>query len=312
MKNHLLKLIIFLSVFIEFLLWSICHSDDLQIIPLKHLFYLEACFTMPSDVVVGKANKIYVLDGVNHQVKVFGKGGRFLYSFGKKGNKKGEFFYPLGLGVDKDGLIYVADSGNMRVQAFDPAGDYINHFVLEKRIGRCIPDPTDVAIDSIKKRLYVVDNHNHEILVYSSYDKRFLSYFGTKGEKEGCFHFPFFLTTEEKGNVYVVDVLNARFQIFSPLGRLISAGGVFGVEPGQFYRPKGIAIDGKKRIFVTDSYLGTIQIFNDNGQFKGIAGDNSGNILHLNHPMGLFIDDEDRLLVVEMTANKVSVFKIFD
>ena len=52
------------------------------------------------------------------QVSMFTLQGDFLYSFGSKGNGKGEFFNPRGINVDKNGTIYVSDHDNDRIQVF--------------------------------------------------------------------------------------------------------------------------------------------------------------------------------------------------
>jgi len=82
-----------------------------KITPLKHLFDIEHGFLQPSDVAIGKDLRIYVLDGVNSQVKVFSENGSFLFSFGSKGNAQGQFESPLGLANDSTGRIFVADTG---------------------------------------------------------------------------------------------------------------------------------------------------------------------------------------------------------
>jgi hypothetical protein len=60
-----------------------------KITPLRHLFDLEHGFLQPSDVAVGMNHRIYVLDGVNNQVKVFDEKGAFLFSFRQQGCGKG-------------------------------------------------------------------------------------------------------------------------------------------------------------------------------------------------------------------------------
>ena len=62
---------------------------------------------------------IYVSErGSAHCVSVFTKKGEFIISFGKKGNKKGEFDFPSGLAMDNNGVLYVCDNGNSRIQLF--------------------------------------------------------------------------------------------------------------------------------------------------------------------------------------------------
>jgi len=119
-------------------------------------------------VAVGIQNRIYVLDGVHGQVKVFNAQGTLIFSFGSKGQEKTQLKSALGLDVDAQGNVYVADPGNQRVQIFDCEGRWINTFDLPKRTASKPPDPSDIAVNSDFNRCYVVDNDNHRVLMYDT------------------------------------------------------------------------------------------------------------------------------------------------
>ncbi len=61
---------------------------------------------------------VYVSSHRNSIVRVYNPGGHLLASFGQPGVRVGEFAAPEGLWVDSDNRLYVADSGNGRVQMF--------------------------------------------------------------------------------------------------------------------------------------------------------------------------------------------------
>ena len=231
------------------------------------LLTIQADFTQPSDLVVGNNQRIYILDGVNNKVKVYTTGGDYLFSFGETGTGQGEFNFPLGIGRDSVDRIYVADSGNHRVQIFSPDGTYVSQFTTEvdqNAIKRS--DPTDVAVNSMLKRCYVVDNANHCLILYDLEKMVPLGTQGTMGMEKKEFRFPFLLDIDNEGNLYVVEVINTRVKVLDPEGNYITNIGDWGVEPGHFYRPKGLAIDPHNRVFVSDSYLGVIQVFDHEGQ----------------------------------------------
>ncbi len=52
----------------------------------------------------------------------------FLSQFGSLGSGNGQFRYPVGIAFDSTGNIYIADSGNNRVQKFDSNGVYVSQF----------------------------------------------------------------------------------------------------------------------------------------------------------------------------------------
>ena len=63
--------------------------------------------SFPSGIAIDSDDVVYIADYYNHCVSVFTSKSAFLTSFGTKGNQKGQFIYPFGIAVDKDGFIYV-------------------------------------------------------------------------------------------------------------------------------------------------------------------------------------------------------------
>ena len=61
---------------------------------------------------------VYVASSDGHCVSVFTTEGEYVTSFGKYGSGEGDFRYPWGMCVDKDGYVYVCDTANQRVQIF--------------------------------------------------------------------------------------------------------------------------------------------------------------------------------------------------
>ncbi|MCK5185901.1 MAG: NHL repeat-containing protein [Deltaproteobacteria bacterium] len=288
------------------------HANAYQITPVRHLFDIEHGFLQPSDVAVGKDHRIYILDGVNHQVKVFSETGTFLFYFGGKGSAKGLFKYPLGITTDTQGQVYIADTGNRRVQLFTSHGKFISHFTITSDTKEKPSDPVDVAVDEKRRRLYVVDNDNHHILVYSLDGFSLLGRWGSEGEGRQELRHPFFITVGKDTSVFVVDVLNTRVQVWSPQGEAVSSIGDWGVDLGQLYRPKGVCVDKDNNVYVSDSYLGVIQVFNRYGHFKSVLGIEEGDVMKWKTPVGITIDDRQRLYVVEMLSNRVRVYDIFN
>lgn len=283
-----------------------------QVTPLRHLFDIQHNFLQPSDVAVGKEHRIYVLDGVNHLVKVFDQTGAFLFHFGGKGSAEGLFSYPLGIATDSKGRVYVADTGNRRGQVFTPAGNVLSLLSITSAAKEKPGDPVDLALDEKRKRLYVVDNDNHQILVYSLDDFSLQSRWGSEGEGQQNLRYPFFIAVGKDTSVFVVDVLNTRVQVWSPQGEVVSTIGDWGVDLGQLYRPKGVCTDKDNRVYVSDSYLGVIQVFNRYGNFKSILGTEAGEVMRWKTPVGITIDDRHRLYVVEMLSSRVRVYEIAD
>ena len=72
----------------------------------------------PVSVSVGPDDCVYVVEYDFDRVSVFDENGKYIKSFGKGGNKDGEFNYPCAIAVNADGYVYVSDTGKNRVQIF--------------------------------------------------------------------------------------------------------------------------------------------------------------------------------------------------
>jgi DNA-binding beta-propeller fold protein YncE len=281
-----------------------------DIVNIQFLFDIKNDFKEPSDVAVSNNGNIYVVDGVNNKIKVFKSNGEAFSSFGEKGNDIGQFRYPLGIDIDNKGNIYVADSGNSRVQIFNRDNAYAAMISVPAKNGRPA-DPTDVAVDDSRNRLYVVDNDNHRFLIYDLSTLKLIKTVGEPGEQELMFRYPFFIALNKEKYIYIVDVINTRVQVINPDGLFVTYIGGWGVEKGQFFRPKGVAVDTKNRIYVSDSYMGVIQVFNTWGELYGVLGDAKKEMIQkFKTPVGICIDDHNRIYVVEMLAQKISVYHI--
>lgn len=285
-------------------------AHAIALIHVKHLFDITSGFNAPSDVAVSKDGRIYVLDGVNNAVKVFDYDGRGLFAFGEEGSGSAQFHHPLGIDIASSGRVVVADSGNHRVQILNAAGQFEAEIKLPDNKGRAA-DPTDVVVDELENRCYVVDNDNHRIPVYDLAALKLIDIFGGPGTDNGEFRYPFLIAQGREKNLYIVDVINTRVQVLDRNGVFLNNIGNWGVEKGHFFRPKGVALDNSGMVYVSDSYIGVIQVFDPSGAFLAVVGDPGATaVKKFKTPVGIFVDHNDRLYVVEMFANRVGVYSI--
>jgi DNA-binding beta-propeller fold protein YncE len=213
----------------------------------------------------------------------------------------------VGIDISDAGKVFVADTGNHRIQVFDLAGKFQYMFTVKTGSSKFSSDPVDVAVSELDDYLYISDNDNHKIRGYKQNGTLEFEV-GGFGEDRGHFRYPAQMALNDHHELYVVDVLNTRIQKFSPFGEYLSDIGAWGVLEGTFFRPKGIFVDKKARVFVSDSYLGVVQVFSDFGKYLGIICD-KGTKRVFQSPVGMIIDKDNRLLVVEMRGNKITVLK---
>ncbi len=83
-------------------------------------------FNRPTDVAMAADGSLYITDGYgNARVHHFTGDGQLIKSWGEPGSGPGQFVIPHSVCLDAEGLVYVADRENSRVQVFTPDGEYI-------------------------------------------------------------------------------------------------------------------------------------------------------------------------------------------
>ena len=130
----------------------------------------------PTDVAIA-GDRLYVVDILNHQVQVLDKrSGALLFTFGKAGSGAGELFHPTNVAIGPDGDIYVAETGNFRVQRFTPQGAHIRFYGEQGNVPGTFARPKGLAIDR-SGRIYVGDAAIQNVQIFEN-DGRLLMDFG--------------------------------------------------------------------------------------------------------------------------------------
>ncbi len=86
-----------------------------------------------------------------------------IMEFGKIGTKNGDLVHPMGIDVS-GGKIFVADSGNNRIQIFDLDGSYVSTFGSKGSSNGFFNCPHDIKI--YKNKIYVADSDNYRIQIF--------------------------------------------------------------------------------------------------------------------------------------------------
>jgi DNA-binding beta-propeller fold protein YncE len=139
--------------------------------------------------------------------------------WGSQGTGNGQFRTPVGIAVDYSNNVYVADSGNHRVQKFSSTGAFITKWGTYGTGDGQFNSPTGVGV-GILGNVYVTDAdlasaYNHRVQWFSS-TGGFLGKWGTYGTGDGQFNGPWRVAVDELGYVYVTDWYNNRIQRFKP------------------------------------------------------------------------------------------------
>ena len=132
--------------------------------------------------------------------------------------------------------------------------------------------------------------------------------FGSTGSGNGQFGYPFDITFDPPGNIWVTDWNNNRVQEFSASGTYESQFGSPGSGNGQFNGPDGIAIDANRNIWVVDANNNRVQEFSPSGAYESqIGGTGSGNGKFI-QPHFAFFDQSGNLWVLDAGNSRVQEF----
>lgn len=169
-----------------------------------------------------QGERVYAVDtgGVrsrDHRVRVFAADtGEHLFDFGTRGVGEGEFNLPRGVTVAPDGTVYVVDSANFRVQAFDRDGNFLHAFgSLGRQLGQ-FARPKGIASDP-EGRVYVVDTSFGNFQIFDA-EANLLLFVGDRGNTGGPAEYmlPNGIGIDEDGRVYVVDQFYSKVDIYRP------------------------------------------------------------------------------------------------
>jgi DNA-binding beta-propeller fold protein YncE len=170
----------------------------------------------PADVRVDPAtNELYVADGYgNHRVIVFDAAtGAYRRHWGANGRPPGEpgvrpFGNPVHcVRIAKDGLVYVCDRRNNRIQVFRRDGTFVREIALapDTRGNGAVWD-LDFSADRAQTYLYAADGENNHVWMLQRESGRILSRLGRRGRQAGQFHWVHNLASDSKGNLYTTEV----------------------------------------------------------------------------------------------------------
>ena len=139
----------------------------------------------------------------NCRIVRYNSQGEYLYEFGSCGDGPGEFDVVHGLGIDRDGRIYVADRSNDRVQVFEEDGTHVATWSdIASPGGIWVDDSNSVwVVGRTTNRMLKYDTEGHLLYYWGSYG-------GTSGGYDGGsggFHRPHQIGVDLEGNFYVAN-----------------------------------------------------------------------------------------------------------
>ena len=189
----------------------------------------------------------------------------FVAKWGTTGSAPGQLREPNGIAVAGSGAVYVADTGNQRIDEFAPSGALLASWDILNVTADSPADPDGVAVNAAGD-VYVAEAAANQIQEFSA-TGTLITTWGSEGAGDGQFSQPAGVAVDASEDVYVADRGNDRIEKFNSGGAFLGAWGIEGAGAGQLIGPAGVAVDGSGNVFVADTGNARIEKFSSAGAF---------------------------------------------
>ncbi len=174
------------------------------------------------------ANEVYVADGFgNHRIVVFDAAtGAYKRSWGAYGEKPSDeamgaydpsaapakqFRTVSCVHIAKDGMVYVCDRQNDRIQVFDKTGKFVKEgFVSKTTTGDGAVWDLAFSRDAQQSTIYVADGHDKKIWILNRNSLETTGSFGDGGRLPGRFYGVGSVAVDSKGNIYTGETYDGK------------------------------------------------------------------------------------------------------
>ena len=184
-----------------------------------------------------EANEVYVADGYgNRRVIVFDADtGAYKRHWGAYGERPDDSELPPydpeadpirhyrspvhDVAIANDGLVYVADRTNDRLQVFQKDGTFLREaFVRPETLGSGSVSGVTLSVDADQRWLFIPDGTNNVIWILDRASLTVVNHFGRMGKYAGEFYRLHNLAIDSGGNLYTTEVnVGQRIQKFDRL-----------------------------------------------------------------------------------------------
>lgn len=235
---------------------------------------LQAKFNTPSGIAIDEDDNLIIADTSNHRIRKLDKKGQVttIAGSGIAGYRDGAaaeamFDAPVGVAIDEQGNLFVADTYNDRIRKIDKdgtvttvAGSGVPGYKDGQLSEALFDTPCAIAVDK-KGTLFIADTGNNAIRTINLTGQVTTIAGSDAGESDWKLRLsePAGLALTHDGFLFVSNQNNGRIQLITPEGEIKAfAGGSSGFADGageeaRFNGASGIAVDKQGNLYVTDS-----------------------------------------------------------
>lgn len=291
-------------------------------------------FRSPVGIALDDAGNVYVSDGAqwwtteesHHRVVIFDAAGNYLATIGDRdtpGSGNQQLQGPRHITIDQN-LLYIADSGNHRVQIFDISTPtlpiYVNTIGVSSQVGtdeQHFIEPSGVAVDA--NFIYVADTLNQRVQLFQRSSR---SYVATIGGQQGVgneqFNYPSDVAVDKAGNIFVADFVNTRVQQYNASRQYVRTYGVaqtpYVSDGDHFNNPFGVDVGNDGSIYIAEERGQRVVKLNAAGVPQwtagqaGIKNDWKQSDGNFSDAVDVAVGPDNRVYVVDRYGGRVQIF----
>ncbi len=221
---------------------------------------IDGAVAKPKDVypvalAMDKGGALWVLDKKKPQFIKLDDAGNPVAAVGTSGSQNGQFDDPADIAISSNGIVFIADAGNHRVQAFSDDGVFLS--AVSKGASGKLKNPGAIALDR-QDNLYILDLDRATVTVYSAKGELLTEFGKDKQDESASLKEPrgLMVTDDE---VFVAEPDHVK--VYSHDGKYIRSFGSPGAGSGQFADISAIAAKDASSFFVADQRNKRIQGF---------------------------------------------------
>ncbi len=171
----------------------------------------------PRDIKMSPDGVVYVSDTGNKRIVLFDSEGNPISEFGEAGLLPGQFDEPVGIAIDAQNRVFVADTWNQRIQSFFSSVDFnyepMNSWDVVGWYGQSLDNKPYLAADS-QNYIYVSDPEGYRVLQFTSQGE-FVRYWGDLSSGPDGFGLVGSIAVDAQDGIWVSDPGNNRIMHFT-------------------------------------------------------------------------------------------------
>ena len=205
-----------------------------------------------------------------------------------------------------DGSLWVADSGNHRVEHFSSAGAYLGQFGSEGTGNGQFSSVSSVAVDA-EGNVWVADASRGRVQEFNG-KGAYLSQFSTSVGGQPTR--PVSLAIDAQGSFWIADRESGRVEVFNHKGEFLMHVGEhsWANYPGQLVTPQSIDIAPNGDAWVVDQWMNMVSVFNHEGKFLFRFGSEGTGRGQFHYPDAVEVDENGYAWVGDSGNHRVQVF----